>query len=217
MATQRGKARMVTIVCALAALSGLSLMALAGDAGLYGVSADSSAPPIPGVIIAPPTTTTAAAGFIKFDGVDGESQDTDHRTWSDLLSFSQGQFVPVDAATGRARGGVVFEDIVVTKELDKASPKLAEAVCKGQVFPNVQIHWTRAVAGGARQTYYAYELKNVQITSYSIGGSAQSDTAPTEQISLNFEEIKATYTEFGDTGQAKGNVEYTWKVEEGEK
>ena len=55
------------------------------------------------------------------------------------------------------------------------------------------------------------------VTSYSIGGSAQSDPVPTETLSLNFEEIKVTYTEFGETGQAKGNVEYTWKVEEGVK
>jgi len=208
---------MVTIACAVAALSGLSLMAFARDVGFYDGSADSSVPGIPGAIIAPPTTTTAAAGYIKFDGVDGEAQDAGHRNWSDLLSFSQGQSVPVDAATGRARGRVVFEDIVVTRELDKASPKLAEAICQGQVFPKVEIHWMRTVADGTRQAYYAYELKNVQITSYSIGGSAQSDAVPTEQISLNFEEIKATYTVLSDTGQAKGNVEYTWKVEEGEK
>ena len=29
------------------------------------------------------------AAFIKFDGVDGEAQDRDHRDWSDLESFSQ--------------------------------------------------------------------------------------------------------------------------------
>jgi len=36
-------------------------------------------------------------------------------------------------------------------------------------------------------------------------------------LSLNFEEIKVTYTECDpSTGKAKGNVEYSWKVEEGE-
>jgi len=33
---------------------------------------------------------------------------------------------------------------------------------------------------------------------------------------LNFEEIKVTYTECDSSGQSKGNVEYSWKVEEGE-
>ncbi|MBW2092594.1 MAG: type VI secretion system tube protein Hcp [Deltaproteobacteria bacterium] len=29
------------------------------------------------------------AAYIKFDGVDGESQDKDHKDWIDVLSFSQ--------------------------------------------------------------------------------------------------------------------------------
>jgi type VI protein secretion system component Hcp len=56
------------------------------------------------------------------------------------------------------------------------------------------------------------------VTSYSISGSAQGEDVPTEQFSLNFEEIKVTYTEQDKaTGQPKGNVEYSWKVEEGTK
>jgi len=38
-----------------------------------------------------------------------------------------------------------------------------------------------------------------------------------EDLSLNFEEIKVTYTETDNTGKKKGNVEYSWKVEEGKK
>jgi type VI secretion system secreted protein Hcp len=215
MKTQRGKIQMVAVVSVLATLSGLALMAFAGDRALYDGSLDYPGAGVPGVILAP--AATASAAYIKFDGVDGEAQDRDHRSWSDLISFSQSQLVPTNAATGRATGRVVFEDIVVTKELDKASPKLAEAVAKGKVFPTVVIHWARVVPGGTTQTYYSYELKNVQVTSYSIGGSAPSDSVPTETLSLNFEEIKVTYTESSETGQAKGNVEYSWKVEEGAK
>lgn len=34
------------------------------------------------------------AGYIKFDGVDGESADKDHKRWSDLLSFGQTIYTP---------------------------------------------------------------------------------------------------------------------------
>ena len=34
---------------------------------------------------------------------------------------------------------------------------------------------------------------------------------------MTFEEIKTTYTENDNKGKKKGNVEYGWKVEEGEK
>ena len=157
------------------------------------------------------------AAYIKFDGVDGEAQDKDHGTWSDLSSFSQAIHKP-GSGTGatRRRGDVILDDIVCVKELDKSSPKIAEALCKGNVFPKVEIHLTASYTDTGRVTYYAYELKNVQITSYSISGSGQSEDIPTEEMSLNFEEIKVTYTETDSKGSKKGNVEYTWKVEEGE-
>ncbi len=157
------------------------------------------------------------AGFIKFEGVEGEAQDKDHKGWSDLASFSQTLHKP-GSGTGptRRRGDVVLEDIVIVKEIDKASPKLAEAVCKGKVFPKVDIHLTASYTDSGRVTYYAYELKNVQVVNYTISGAMQSDAVPVEDVSLNFEELKATYTETDSKGKKKGNVEYGWKVEEGE-
>lgn len=157
------------------------------------------------------------AAYIKFDGVDGESLDKDHSKWSDIQSFSQGMHQPGASATGaaRRRGDVIIDALHVSKELDKASPKLAEAVCKGKVFPKVEIHLTGSTSDSGRTTYYAYELKNVLVSSYNIGGSGQSEQVPMEDFSLNFEEIKVTYTEFDSKGSKKGNVEYSWKVEEG--
>ena len=111
----------------------------------------------------------------------------------------------------------MLEDITCTKELDKASPKLAESVCKGKVFPKVEIHLTASYTDSGRVTYYAYELKNVQVASYHVGGQGQSESVPVEDFTLNFEEIKVTYTENDSKGKKKGNVEYSWKVEEGSK
>ena len=183
-----------------------------------------------------------SSAYIKFEGIDGESQNEGHEGWSEIVSFSQGIHKPDSGATGstRRRGDVVLEDIVLVKQLDKASPKLAEAICKGKVFPKVEIHLTGPSEGSTCSgTFYAYELTNVMITSYKVSGSnplayalvvpvpdvtmpsagpfiAQAVDAPMEEMSLNFEEIKVTYTECDSSGMAKGNVEYSWKVEEAE-
>ena len=158
------------------------------------------------------------AAYIKFDGVDGEAVEKDHKAWSDLLSFGQGLHQPGSGATGatRRRGDVILEDISCAKELDKASPKIAEAVCKGKVFPIVEIDLTASYTDEGRVTYYRYEMKNVMVTSYNISGSGQAEDVPSEDFSLNFEEIKVTYTENDSKGKKKGAVEYSWKVEEGE-
>ena len=124
------------------------------------------------------------AGYVKFDGVDGESTDKDHKDWINLLSFSPGMEMQTDSAT--ARGQYDVSDIVVVKELDKSSPKLTESIAMGKVFPKVEIH-----LDSGKETYYVYELTNVMITSYSISGTGTD--RPTEEFSLNFEKI--TYAE----------------------
>jgi type VI secretion system secreted protein Hcp len=156
--------------------------------------------------------------FIKFDGVDGETNDKDHKGWSDILSFSWGVHRAGAGATGqtRRRGVATVEDVLITKEYDKSSPKLAEAVCTGKVFPKVEIHDTTTYAEN-RSTYLKYELKNVLVTSHNVSGTTGGDAVPTETMSLNFEEIKQTYVEYDAKGSKKGNVEMSWKVEEGEK
>ena len=39
----------------------------------------------------------------------------------------------------------------------------------------------------------------------------------TSRCPSNFEEVKQTYVEYDAKGSKKGNVEFKWKVEEGEK
>ncbi len=155
--------------------------------------------------------------FIKFDGIDGETLDKDHKGWSDILSFNWAIHRAGAGATGqsRRRGVATVEDVAVEKEYDKSSPKLAEAVCTGKVFPKVEIHDTATYAEN-RATYIKYELKDVLVTSHTVFGQSATDPRPTETISLNFEEIKQTYVEYDSKGSKKGNVEMTWKVQEGQ-
>jgi type VI secretion system secreted protein Hcp len=152
--------------------------------------------------------------FIKFDGIEGECHDKDHKGWVDLLSYSWGLSQSGADATGqtRRRGVVSVSDLSCSKEMEKSSPKIAEAICKGKVFPKVEIH-SCATYGDARATFLKYELKNVMVSSYVSSGG--SDAVPTESLSLNFEEIKNTYVEYDAKGKKMGNVEMTWKVEEG--
>lgn len=177
---------------------------------------------VAGICLAMITTfSTNAAGYIKFDGVDGEAMAAQHKGWSDIMSFSQGIHRPISgkgkSGATRRRASAIFEDLVVVKELDKSSPKIAESVATGRVFPTVILEMTARTDSG-EVTYYSYELTNVLVTSYQIGAD-NPDLLPVENFSLNFEEIKVTYTglelERGDKPTA--GAEYSWKVEEGAK
>ena len=120
------------------------------------------------------------AGYIKFDGIDGESVDKDHKDWINLLSFSDDSKIREDSVSTRYQYDV--SDIIVVKELDKSSPKLAESIAMGKVFPKVEIH-----LDSGKETYYVYKLTNVMITSYTISGT--NNEIPTEEFSLNYEKI----------------------------
>lgn len=158
------------------------------------------------------------AVFAKFDGIDGESKDSKHDKWIDVLSLDWGAHKPGGGATGqsRRRGAAVVEDLTLTVEFDKSSPKLLEKHLKGEVIPKLEIECT-ATYGGARATYLKYELKKVSVTSVR-NNSSGNDAAgpPTVVLATNFEEIKVTYTEYDDDGNSKGNVETEFKVEKGE-
>lgn len=157
------------------------------------------------------------AAFIKFDGIDGEAKQKDHKDWSVIASFNQILHKPGTGSTGgRRRGNAIVEDIIVSKKLDKSSPKIAEGLLKGKFFRKVEIDVTAPYSDAGKQTYYRYELKNVIVTSYSIHGTGGARDVPVEEFALNFEEIKVTYTERNRAGKSKGNVEYSWNVEEGE-
>ncbi|MBT5927537.1 MAG: type VI secretion system tube protein Hcp [Verrucomicrobia bacterium] len=164
------------------------------------------------------TLSTNAAGYIKFDGIEGESRATGHKGWSDIMSFSQGIHQPGGGKTGatRRRSSAVFQDLVVVKELDKSSPKIAESVATGRVFPRVVLEMTARTDSG-EITYYSYELTNALVKSYQISAD-NPNLLPVENFSLNFEEIKVTYTglEFDSGDKPKEGTSYSWKVEEGE-
>jgi len=159
-----------------------------------------------------------AAAYIKFDGVDGEATDARHENWSNLQSVSFGIKVETSTGTAGSTSRAVAGEVKCVKVLDKSSPLLMRSLTLGEVIPILTIEFTRSTAAGD-EPYLKYELKDVLISSYSIapgGGGSGEGEAPSESLSLNYEEIKVTYTERDEAGQSKGNVEYTWKVEEGE-
>ena len=156
---------------------------------------------------------TGYAIYAKFQGIDGESVDDRHNDWIEIQSFEFSMVVPGGVSgSSRRLGDVVVNDIFITKTVDKSTPKLMGAVSSGQVIGEVIIEVAKGT--GDKEVFYRYELTNVLVTSYQSGGEASS-IRPGDVISLNFEEIKVTYTDFDEsTGKMKGTIEWTWRNEE---
>ena len=140
-----------------------------------------------------------AAAYIKFDGVDGESIDKDHKGWIDVLSWSWG--------VSRPTGGSLFPKVEfsdVRKRIDKSSPLLMVQCADDTGIPTGRIEYTKEIRG-VQQTYLKIEMGQVQVNSYNFGESMDAvgnDLVPVDSVSLNFEKITMTYIPFDpDTGQ----------------
>ncbi len=130
---------------------------------------------------------TQAAGFLKFDGVDGEATDKNHDKWIDVISVNWGATRSTTTRSGQRlkQPRMAAGTVTITKRVDKASPALMRRNSSGKHMKKVIVD---SNYGGARATYLKYELQNVRITSYTTTGSGANMT---ETISLSYQKIRA--------------------------
>ena len=157
-----------------------------------------------------------AAAFIKFDGIDGESQDKDHKGWSDLLSYSWGVSQSSQVAGGGS-GKVSVQDFSIVHRIDKSSPMLFLATAAGRVIPTVTLSVTRNV-GGQEVEYYKIILKDVLISSVSstsLPATATEGDRVIETVSFKvFPKVEIRYTPIDDvTGEPTGEVVSSGEIE----
>lgn len=108
--------------------------------------------------------------FLKLDGVDGESADDKHKSEIELESWSWGATNAGTAASGGGSGSgkVKVADFVVTKHIDKASPKLMEACNTGKHIGKAIL--TCRKAGGGQNEYLKVTLSDVLVSGFTTTG-----------------------------------------------
>jgi type VI secretion system secreted protein Hcp len=147
--------------------------------------------------------------FLKLGDIKGEATDQDHKDWIRIESMSAPitRSVPQGAKDQqRSRGDTTLGDIVLVRQLDKSSTKLAEACASGKYYTDATIDLCVTVKG-KQQPYLTYVIKNVIVTSYGFSGNSSGEPQPTEQVTLGFTAAEWTYIIVDpDTGDSKGNV-----------
>ncbi len=153
--------------------------------------------------------------FLKIDGISGESTDDKHKDWIEILSFNHSMMQPnmgaVSAKGAHTTGRVDISDFSVVKHLDKASPKLALACCKGEHIGTVTVELCRA--GGDKQKYMEYKFSDVLVSQVRPSGTSHGESTPMEEASFRFGKIEWTYTALDQNGKPKGNVAAKWDLE----
>lgn len=152
--------------------------------------------------------------FLNIEGeIEGESQDKEHAKEIDVLAWSWGlsQSGSFHHGGGGGSGKANFQDLSVTKWVDKASPSLALYCASGD-------HYSKAVltvrkAGKKPLEYLIITMTDVLVTSISTGGSGGEDKL-TENITLNFRDVEVKYTEQKKDGSGGTPQEFKWNIAE---
>ncbi len=165
--------------------------------------------------------------YVQIDGIEGQSTDTAHSNWIDVISFSHGssqetQFANQTNAAGRG----VLAPLVFVHLLDKATPNLQKACMSGQNIASVKLE-VCAQIGGAKQKLYEVELTNARVVEakvVTVDAPMSTDTQLSgvgrdaaalrlvEQVSIVAEEYKWTTHTFKTTGELGGDVAAGWNV-----
>lgn len=146
--------------------------------------------------------------FIKIDNIDGESADSKHKGEIDVLAWSFGATNSGSMAFGGGggTGKVSFQDLTISKRIDKASPKLLDACARGT-------HINKAVLiarkqGGNQMDYLKITLSGILVSSIQQSGSSDDS----ESFSLNFSHIEYIYTAQKADGSREGDTGAKWNV-----
>ena len=151
--------------------------------------------------------------FLDIDTVPGESLVKGFEAKIDIFSFSLGASNPSSVATGGGSGAgkVDISSMSIQKVVDKATPKLFQACCKGTHFAKGTLT-VREAGGDAPVPYLVLDFTQIFIDSVSWGGAAGGGK-PSESLAFSFASIKITYMiQTAKGGSQKGGDAY-WNVQ----
>lgn len=130
--------------------------------------------------------------FLKLDGIDGESADSQYTNEIDVESWSWGEHNTGthSGGGGGGAGKVHMQPFHFVMRVGKATPKLVLACATGQHIKEAKL--TCRKAGSNQQDYLTVKMTDLLVCSYQTGGG-HSDVVPSDQISLDFSKIEFEY------------------------
>jgi len=132
--------------------------------------------------------------FMKVEGAGGESQDSNHKGWTDIDSFTWGATQPNSMASGGGAGAgkVSFHDLNVVAKVDKCYPAVLKHCATGKHLGQVDISMCKA--GGTQIEYTKITLTDVLVTNVTVSGTNGGD-AVTINYAFQAAKVKTQYWE----------------------
>ena len=142
--------------------------------------------------------------FMSYEGVEGEASDAHgHAGWLDIKDVYWGVNRRVTSHTStrndRESANAEIRDLIVTRHMDSATPRLVIESCCGR-GKDVVIHLTKTGTGSGADVFMEWTLKNALISKYEVEGRGQSNRRPLEKLTISFVDIEMKYTPYDENG-----------------
>lgn len=151
--------------------------------------------------------------YLKVEGVTGESNDSNHKNWTDIHFFSWGASQPGNMSVGGGGGAgkVNFNDLEVIALIDKATPSILKYCASGKHVKSVELSVCKA--GGNQVEYAKITLTDVLVTSVRYTGAGGDDTIGVA-YSFQASSVKQQYWEQTQQGSKGAEVSAGWNIKE---
>jgi type VI secretion system secreted protein Hcp len=109
--------------------------------------------------------------------------------------------IPRNPQSGLPSGQRVHHPVRIIKRIDKASAKLAQALCQAERFKKVEFKWYRANAvSGKQEHYFTTRLEEAMLVEMK------------EWFPLTVDEDKAHYSHFEDLAFTYRRIHWIWHI-----
>jgi type VI secretion system secreted protein Hcp len=143
--------------------------------------------------------------YVKFGDIKGSVTTQGFKDWIEVNSFQFGIGRAISSAARSAANRESSEpsisEVVLTKAMDVASPKLFLDAVAGEMASKVEIKFTTTTKNEVKE-FLSYELTDTGLSGYSVSSGGDM---PTESLSLNFTKIMMAYT--GMDSKTSGSAE----------
>ncbi len=149
--------------------------------------------------------------FAKFSAFDGESKDSKHSGWVDVLSwaYAVSQSSSTHTGGGAGVGKANFSELVITHYVDKATANFLKYCASGKPVPTVELSCCKS--GDGQQEYMKVTLNDVLITHVRPVGATNSPRV-IEEVGMSYAKIKVEVKEQNADGSMGAAVTGAWDV-----
>ncbi|ANW22856.1 type VI secretion protein [Vibrio coralliilyticus] len=117
-----------------------------------------------------------------------------------VYSYEQATSIPKNPHDGLPTGQRIHKPLSIVKAIDVASPKIFQALCKGERLTNVTLDFWRITSDGLEELYYTIVLENAIIVdrkAYTPLTFLKENQAfmDMEEVSFSYSKITSTYND----------------------